>query len=98
MEEDNSDKKLVRICLNCDLILPANARTNKKFCDEKCRTRYAGKKRYERLKDNEEYKANNKKKSNEWRLKNPERFNELVKQCQARKRLRDKEQKTNATN
>ena len=85
-------------CLKCGLELPRDG-SQRKFCNDKCRTRYYSLKQYNLHKEEPSYKRKKKKYHREWRRKKPERFNELMrkaslkyqkKKSQERKKLRRK--------
>lgn len=76
-------KEVKRFCKGCGKKLEkkkGQKRINpkRKFCNTKCQTRYNSKKRYERLKDNEEYKKYHKEYFKEWRKENKEQHNNLM--------------------
>ena len=83
-----------RKCLKCGEIVSGNIR--KKFCNEKCRTRYCSAQRYQRIKDDPAYKEYRRKYFANWVNNNREKFNakmrELSRKWQAQKRVSLKEQ------
>lgn len=66
-------------CLKCGLKLPKGKQ--RKFCNVKCRTRYHSLKQYNLHKKDPAYLKKRKKYHREWRSKNTERFNELMRKA-----------------
>lgn len=78
-------------CKKCGKILEKKGRdkkvrTNRKFCDEKCRTRFNAYNRHLEKKDDLAYKLYNSKKSKAWYKKNKKRHIERVKKSQCLKK------------
>lgn len=84
-----------RHCLRCKKEIIGNKK--KKFCDDKCRTRYFSLRRYYKLRNTPEYQAYRKKYLKQWVEDNRERFNgqmrEISRKWQAARRAREKKEK-----
>lgn len=66
-------------CLKCGSLTQKFGlnKARKKFCSEKCRTRYNAYKLYLKLKDNPEYKEKAKQRFDKWLKKNRKHYNAL---------------------
>lgn len=74
-KEGRKEKKKNLVCERCKTPLKGKQR---KFCTDRCRTRYYSLKTYNKNKDNPKYKKAKKEYHKKWREKNRERFNEMM--------------------
>lgn len=77
-------------CIQCKAVLAKHylkgkPRSNRKFCDIRCRTRYASKKRYKRLKNNPKFKRAMQDYHRIWRIRNRQKWGDLCRKNMQRK-------------
>jgi len=73
---------LIKKCLRCKALFEAKnigKPNEKRFCSEKCRTRYNASKRYNKYKDNQMYKRKSRERFKEWAKEHREYHYLLVK-------------------
>jgi hypothetical protein len=82
-------EKTTRKCLNCQKNFEVN-RKDKKFCSQKCRTRYNASKRYNALKNNPNFKRKARDTWNKWIKTHKKEFNEKMRIYMKEKLKEDK--------
>ena len=102
-EKDISIDVQPKICKNPSCTNPIIGReAGSRYCSKGCQVRYNSLKRYNKIKDTEEYKAKRKKYFNKWRSENKEHFNMLMrkysKEYQTRLRQKQKLEKLEEQN
>jgi len=82
IEEYLKNKKEVKKCIQCDILISSNSPRYKarKFCSRRCNRRYFSLKRYYKIKNSEEYKDYRKEYYRDWINKNRDKFNDYMRE------------------